>query len=283
MEAHLTQVLNCIARSMAPASLKKALSFEAVRLAQERVHLRLPRFNSVWLSLMPQMVDPLEEVMKMVSQAESSGELSSRSSTFSLGCSRSEFLSGARLSRCPRPGAGGEPRKSKITPQVRISERTETSSQERHMQRTVEQTQIMEDNFEVHKIAFLERVPEKICAQNEVIVATLSHDRNLQRTVEHAFVDFVEADKIVPQKQFSERMCEHFGVNEVLKNSSQVRNLQRTEEQTSLNKLCPERIGVRTSSQDRNLQRTVEQGCVEVDKTTPQERISKRIRFIGVP
>ena len=43
MEAHLTKVLNGIARSMAPAGLKKALSFEAVRLAsQERVQQRLP-------------------------------------------------------------------------------------------------------------------------------------------------------------------------------------------------------------------------------------------------
>ena len=32
-----------------------------------------------------------------------------------------------------------------------------------------------------------------------------------------------------------------------------------------------------TSSQDRNLQRTMEQDSVEVDKTTPQERISERM------
>ena len=43
MEARLNQVLNGIARSMAPAGLRKALSFEAMRLAsQERVELRLP-------------------------------------------------------------------------------------------------------------------------------------------------------------------------------------------------------------------------------------------------
>ena len=42
-EARLTQVLNGIARSMAPTSLKKVLSFEAVRLAfRERVQQRLP-------------------------------------------------------------------------------------------------------------------------------------------------------------------------------------------------------------------------------------------------
>ena len=42
MEAHSAQVLNGIAGSMAPASLKKASSFEAVRLAsQERVQQRL--------------------------------------------------------------------------------------------------------------------------------------------------------------------------------------------------------------------------------------------------
>ena len=44
MEAHLTHVLNGIARSMAPTDLKKALSFEALRLAsQERVQQRLPQ------------------------------------------------------------------------------------------------------------------------------------------------------------------------------------------------------------------------------------------------
>ena len=43
MEAHSTQALNGIARSMAPAGLKKALSFEAVTLAsQERVQQRPP-------------------------------------------------------------------------------------------------------------------------------------------------------------------------------------------------------------------------------------------------
>ena len=42
MEAHLTQVLKGIARSRAPSGLKKALSFEAVRLAsKERVQQRL--------------------------------------------------------------------------------------------------------------------------------------------------------------------------------------------------------------------------------------------------
>ena len=44
MESHVTQVLNGIARSVAPTGLEKALSFEAVRLAsQERVQQRLPQ------------------------------------------------------------------------------------------------------------------------------------------------------------------------------------------------------------------------------------------------
>ena len=43
MEAHITQVLHGIARSMAPTGLKKALSFEVASLAsQERVQQRLP-------------------------------------------------------------------------------------------------------------------------------------------------------------------------------------------------------------------------------------------------
>ena len=51
-----------------------------------------------------------------------------------------------------------------------------------------------------------------------------------------------------------------------------------------------EKIGVQsgdievteTSSQDPNLQRTVEQDSVEVDKTSPLERIFERIRFTEV-
>ena len=50
---------------------------------------------------------------------------------------------------------------------------------------------------------------------------TASQDWNLQRTIEHAFVDRVEAVKIVPQKRISERMCEQLGVIEVPKNSRQ--------------------------------------------------------------
>ena len=44
MEAHITSVSNGIARSMAPSGLKKALSFEAVRLAlQEQVQAGLAK------------------------------------------------------------------------------------------------------------------------------------------------------------------------------------------------------------------------------------------------
>ena len=88
---HLTQVLNGIARSMAPG-LKKALSFQAVRLAsKERVQQRSP------LRLRAVDGGSVEgSVLKIVSQVEASGELSSRSSTSSLRCSRSG------LSKCPR-------------------------------------------------------------------------------------------------------------------------------------------------------------------------------------
>ena len=101
MEAHLTHVLNGIARSMAPAGLKKELSLEAVRLAsQERVQQRLPPRLRCWDHLfkdfaqdrVQRLVDQLKEVLEMVSHAESSGELSTRSSTSSLRCARSEFL-----------------------------------------------------------------------------------------------------------------------------------------------------------------------------------------------
>ena len=43
MEAHLTQVLNGITRSMTRSGLKKALSFEAVRLALQEAVQQRPR------------------------------------------------------------------------------------------------------------------------------------------------------------------------------------------------------------------------------------------------
>ena len=82
MEAHLTQVLNGIARSMAPSGLTKALSLGAVRLAsQERVQQRSPperRFGKISCEdrilqcsvdqIVREMVEQLEEVPNMVSQ-----------------------------------------------------------------------------------------------------------------------------------------------------------------------------------------------------------------------
>ena len=56
----------------------------------------------------------------------------------------------------------------KDVPQERVSERTETSSQDRPLQHTVDPTQIMEGKFEVNKIVFLERILENDCAQIEV-------------------------------------------------------------------------------------------------------------------
>ena len=48
----------------------------------------------------------------------------------------------------------------KDVPHERISERTETSSQDRPLQRTVKPTQIMEEEFEVHKNVLPERILE---------------------------------------------------------------------------------------------------------------------------
>ena len=134
MEGPLT-VLNGITRCMAPSGLKKALSFEGCEVgltgtsatatpqersfesfveqnepkisskdqnlqrpgdeflkdfAQDRVQQRLLERSSE-----PQMVEQSEEVPKMVSKRNPGGGLSSRSSTFSLWCSRSEFLRGS--------------------------------------------------------------------------------------------------------------------------------------------------------------------------------------------
>ena len=67
----------------------------------------------------------------------------------------------------------------KDVPQERISERTETLSQDRPLQRTVEPTQIREGKFEVYKIVLPERILEKNCTQIEV-----RRERVLQWTAE---------------------------------------------------------------------------------------------------
>ena len=95
-------MLNGVARSMAPGGLKKALSFEAVRLAsQERVqqgHFLERRFGegpNLAAHRGPDCAGDggqLEEVPKMMSHSDSSDGLPSRPSTFQLLSSRSEFL-----------------------------------------------------------------------------------------------------------------------------------------------------------------------------------------------
>ena len=62
MEALLTQVLNGIARSMAPTGLKKALSFKVVRLASQE-HVQQSRVLHVgWAGALQLDCRPLENV-----------------------------------------------------------------------------------------------------------------------------------------------------------------------------------------------------------------------------
>ena len=91
-----------------------------------------------------------------------------------------------------------EPITERISEQSEVIEVTAISSQDRELQRTVEQTLV--DFVEVGKIVILERISESICEHSRVIerTETSSQDQKLQRTVERAFVDFVEVDKTIP-------------------------------------------------------------------------------------
>ena len=60
------------------------------------------------------------------------------------------------------------------------------------------------------------RVQQRTAAKIDGVPETASQDRRLQRTVEEAFVEWTEADKIALRKRF-EGLCEQHGVNEVAK------------------------------------------------------------------
>ena len=120
-----------IARSMAPAGLKKALSFEAVRLAsQERVQQRLypglccedQLFKDFAQDRFPQrLVEPRaadggsvggraeDGVSSGIQRRPPRSDVPGANFCEDCGCQRSRlksgFLSGARLSKCPRPCA----------------------------------------------------------------------------------------------------------------------------------------------------------------------------------
>ena len=113
---------------MAPSGMKKALSFRVVELAlrdDDAVRSDPPARGQQWppqQCLVPEMVEQLEAVPK-----------------------------GRHQDGFQQPTA-------EQVVEV-ISELTETSSQDQPLQRTVKPTQIMEEEFEVHKIV-LERVLE---------------------------------------------------------------------------------------------------------------------------
>ena len=123
--------------------------------------------------------------------------------------------------------------------------------------------------------------------QSEVIevTETSSQDRNLQRTVKHALVDFVEVDKTIPQEPISERMGEQIGVVEVSKISGQESaEIVKIISQKQMSERTREQIGVieapETASKDRRLQRTAEHAFVdrvETVKIALQLRILQRV------
>ena len=135
MEARVASVLNGIARSMAPGGLEKALSFRVVELAlrdDDAVRSHPPARGQQWAlqqCLVPEMVaERVVEVPKIMCH---------------------EFFEAV-----------------KGVPQERISERTETSIQDRPLQRTVKPAQIMEKEFEVRKIVVL---PERFLETFEAV------------------------------------------------------------------------------------------------------------------
>ena len=94
---------------------------------------------------------------------------------------------------------------------------------------------------------FTERISARIKGLSAAVEAaeTSSQDQNLQRAVEQIIVDCMDV------AIFSQNFEENLWTSGVIE-------------------------AAETSSQDQNLQRTAEQDCVEVDKTTLQERISGR-------
>ena len=179
--------------------------------AQDRVQQRL---------VVPEMVEQLEKVPKMVSQS---------------GIQRrtAEHI-------VDRPGPVLPERISdRMCGQSGVIEVTYVSNRDQNLQRTVERTcvdsvdesvsQIMEESFEAV-------LPEREQSGVLEVTETSSPERNLQRTVEQTQIteESFEADKIVLPEQIPEWICEPSGVIEVTETSSLDRNLQYTVVQTEI-------------------------------------------------
>ena len=144
-----------------------------------------------------------------------------------------------------------EPISEIICEQSEVIEVTETASQDRNLQRTVEQTLV--DLVEAVKIVLQKRNSERMCEQSEGIeVPKISYQEN------------VEAFKIVPQERISERTHEQIGVSEVPKFSGQ--------ESVEAVTIIP---------QERMSERMCEKiGVIDVPKSSERERILQSSRMV---
>ena len=111
---------------------------------------------------------------------------------------RSGFLSGARLSMCH---VAGESRGSQNypTPRCRFFERTETSSQDRHLRRTVEQTRIMQKKNSRLKIVFRSMLSWTLSRQNclsEALRTPCAKESNGIRTIQSHCIDPVSCSDV---------------------------------------------------------------------------------------
>ena len=224
MEAHLTQVLNGIARSMAAAGLKKALSFEAVRLAShERVQQRLlPERSSESFGEQNEIVEEnqnlqrtRDQILKDFAQDRVQQGLVEplAADGGSFGGSAEDGVSGGIQRRTVEQVVD---MLAPVLPQERVSARTEAVEMTKiSCQKCIEAVKnaTQERNSERSQVIEVPRTlrqesveEERISERNEIS----SQDQHL-----HAFVDFVEAVKIVLQKGISEMMCGQFGVIEV--------------------------------------------------------------------
>ena len=103
----------------------------------------------------------------------------------------------------------------------------------------------MEERLETNDITLMQRLSDSIYEQIVItdVTKNSSLDRKLQRTVEQTLDDQMnksisrtmeesfEIDKSVLPQQISEMICEHSGIMNLIKISSQVRSLQRAKEQ----------------------------------------------------
>ena len=169
MEAHLPMVLSGIARSVAPSGLKKTLFFRVeLALRDDGAVRSIPQARGqqwpLQQRLVPEMVEQLVEVPKVRCQ---------------------DGIQQRTAEQIVALGAPVLPERitERISEQSEVIEVTETSSQDRKLQRTVEQDSVgVDKNCPQYRISerirFIE-VPKISC--QECVACVLNHRKNPER------------------------------------------------------------------------------------------------------